>query len=102
MALNIAHRQDLDELVERLAARLGLRGRGRKIAVIQRALRALEEQVDKARPDRACIEASLDRLAQAGDRYRERERPRGRRADHERPFSQVWQEELYDDHGLPK
>ena len=102
MAINIAHRPDLDERVERLAARLDMKGRGRKTAIIEQALRALEEQVDRARPDRACIEASLERLAQAGDRYRERERTRGRRTDHERPLSQVWQEELYDDHGLPK
>lgn len=102
MAINIAHRPDLDERVERLAARLDMRGRGRKTAIIDQALRALEEQVDNARPDRAYIEASLERLAQAGDRYRERERTRGRRTDHERPLSQVWEEELYDDHGLPK
>lgn len=102
MAINIAHRPDLDERVERLAARLDMRGRGRKTAVIDQALRALEEQVDKARPDRVYIEASLERLAQAGDRYRERERTRGRRTDLESPSSHVWQEELYDDHGLPK
>ena len=102
MAINIAHRPDLDERVERLAARLDMRGHGRKTAVIERALGVLEEQVEKARPDRAYIEASLERLAQAGDRCRERERMRGRRTDHERPLSQVWQEELYDDHGLPR
>ena len=102
MAINIAHRHDLDERVERLAGRLGLRGRGRKTAVIERALGALEEQVDKAKPDRTCIEASLERLAQAGDRYLERERTRGRPAGHEPPLSQVWQEELYDEYGLPE
>ena len=102
MAINIAHRPDLDERVERLAARLDMRGHGHKTAIIERALGALEEQVERARPDRAYIEASLERLAQAGDRYRERERMRGRRTDHERPLSQVWQEELYDDHRLPR
>jgi hypothetical protein len=100
MAINIAHRHDLDERVERLAARLDLHGHGRKTAVIERALRALEEQVEQTRPSRDYIAASLERLAQAGDRYRER--MRGRSTDHERPLSQVWQEELYDDHGLPK
>lgn len=98
MAINIAHRHDLDERVERLAARLDLRGRGRKIAVIERALRALEEQTERIRPDRARVEAALERLAQAGDRFRER----GRFADDDRPLSQVWQDELYDEHGLPK
>ena len=102
VGINIAHRHDLDQRVERLAGRLGLRGRGRKTAVIEQAPGALEEQVDKAIPDRAYIEASLERLAQAGDRFRERERLRGRAADQERPLSQVWQEELYDDRGMPK
>ena len=100
MAINIAHRQDLDDRVERLAARLDLHRRGRKTAVIERALRALEEQVDKARPARAVILASLDRLTEAGDRYRERAGVPA--AGDRRPLSQAWQEELYDDDGLPK
>ena len=66
------HRHDLDERVERLAARLDLHGRGRKTAVIERALSALEEQTDGTRPDRAYVEAALERLARAGDRFRER------------------------------
>ena len=102
MAINITHRRDLDARVERLAARLDLRGRGRKTAVIERALRALEEQVERTRPDRAYVEAALERLARAGDRFNERERTRGRSAGDERLLSQVWQDELYDEHGLPK
>ena len=102
MAINIAHRHDLDERVERLAARLDLHGRGRKTAVIERALSALEEQTDRTRPDRAYVEAALERLATAGDRFREREARWGRDADDGRPSSQVWQDELYDEHGLPK
>ena len=102
MAINIVHRRDLDERVERLAARLDLRGRGRKTAVIEQALSALEQQVKHTRPGRDRIEASLERLARAGDRYRERERPQGQQARDARPASQVWQEELYDDHGLPR
>ena len=101
MAINIAHRRDLDARVERLAARLDLRGRGRKTAVIERALSALDEQTERTRPDRAYVEAALERLAQAGDRFRGRERGRGRDGD-DRPLSQVWQDELYDEHGLPK
>lgn len=100
MAINIAHRPDLDERVERLAARLDLRGHGRKTAVIERAVGALEDQVDRREPDRAAIRTSLDRLAEAGDRYRERTGipPTG----DPKPLSQAWQEELYDDNGLPK
>ena len=102
MAINIAHRPDLDERVERLAARLALRGRGRKTAVIDRALRALEDRVERSRPGREDIEAALERLAQAGDRYRERERKRGRDTGDSPPASRIWQDELYDDHGLPR
>lgn len=100
VAINIAHRPDLDERVERLAARLDLRGHGRKTAVIERAVGALEDQVDRQEPDRAAIVTSLDRLAEAGDRYRKRA---GIPATGDPgPLSQVWQEELYDDDGLPK
>lgn len=102
MAINIAHRRDLDAWVERLAARLDLRGRGRKTAVIERALRALEEQTERSRPRRADIEAALERLAEAGDRFREREGRSGRSAAVDRPLSQVWQDELYDERGLPR
>ena len=63
MAINIVHRRDLDERVERLAAQLDLRGRGRKTAVIEQALSALEQQVKQTRPGRDRIEASLERLA---------------------------------------
>ena len=44
MAINLVHHRDLDERVERLAARLGLTGRGRKVGVIERALATLEGQ----------------------------------------------------------
>ena len=43
MAINLVHRKDLDDRVERLAAQLGLSGRGRKNAIIERALTVLEE-----------------------------------------------------------
>ena len=99
MAINIAHRHDLDERVERLAVRLGLRGRGRKTAVIERALDALENAGgDDA--DRAAVRASLTRYAEAAPRLRERlahlEPGDGR------PLSQVLQEDLYDERGLPR
>lgn len=100
MAISIAHWRNLDERVERLAAQLDLRGR--KTAVIKQALSALRQQVKHTRPGRDRIEASLERLARAGDRYRERERTQGQQARDARPASQVWQEELYDDRGLPR
>ena len=81
---------------------LDLRGRGRKTAVIERALRALEEQTERSRTDRADIEAALERLAEAGDRFREREGRFGRSPAVDRPLSQGWQDELYGERGLPK
>ena len=101
MAINIAHRRDLDARVEKSAAQLDLRGRERRTAVVGRASRATGEQTERARPDRASVEAALERLAEAGDPFRERER-RGRSTAADRALSQVWQDELYDEHGLPE
>ena len=100
MAINIAHRPDLDERVERLAGRLRMRGRGRKTAVIERALGALENEVEAAEPDRDAIRASLDGYARAGSRL-------GERLKHldpgdGRPLSQLLQDALYDERGLPR
>ena len=100
MAINIAHRRDLDARVERLAARLALHGRGRKTAVIERALDALERQVERSRPDRAAILASLERYAAAGTRLRER--PIDAEAADRRPLSLRLQDALYDERGLPR
>ena len=100
MAINIAHRRDLDARVERLAGRLALHGRGRKTAVIERALDALETQVERSRPDRAAILASLERYAAAGTRLRER--PIDAEAADRRPASLRLQDALYDERGLPR
>ena len=97
MAINLVHRKDLDDRVERLAAQLGLSGRGRKTAIIERALTVLEERVAHSHPQRADIEASLNRYIRAGRDLRERY------ADGSGPpLSQALQEALYDDRGLPK
>ena len=61
MAINLAHRPDLDNRVEALAKHLGLKGRGRKTAIIERALAALEERVAHDRPDRTAVKARFDR-----------------------------------------
>ena len=66
MAINLAHRPDLDRRVEQLADHLGLKGRGRKTAIIERALTLLEKHVVHDRPDRAVIEAALDRYIAKG------------------------------------
>ena len=101
MAINIAHQRDQNARVEKLGARLDLRGRERKTAVIERALRALDEQTERPRPDPGSVEAALERLAEAGDPFRERE-GRGRSTAADRASSQVWQDELYDEHRLPE
>ena len=72
MAINLVHRPDLDDRVEKLAARFGLKGRGRKTAIIEKALAALEERAERAYPDRAAVTAVLDRYIEAGPRLRQR------------------------------
>ena len=62
----------------------------RKTAVIERALDALEERVERSRPDRAAILAALERYASAGTRRRER------------PAAPEVADRLYDEHGLPR
>ena len=101
MAINLAHRPDLDDRVEKLATRLGLRGRGRKTAIIEQALAALEERAERAYPDRAAVTASLDRYIEAGPRLRQRLAGSGRPL-FEPPLSLSLQRVHYDEEGLPK
>lgn len=99
MAINITHRPDLDERVERLAEQLRLAGHGRKTAVLEKALEALEEQVGRY-PSKAEIKASLGRYLKNGPRLRKailRENPHLKD-----PLSQTLQDELYDEWGIPK
>ena len=98
MAINLAHRPDLDDRVERLADRLGLKGRGRKTATVERALALLEEHVERDRPDRAAIVAALDHYIADGPRLRERLAGRNGGGP---PLSLSLQQELYDERGLP-
>ena len=98
MAINLAHRPDLDSRVEKLAGRLGLTGRGRKTATIERALVLLEERVADDRPDRTAIETSLDRYIINGTYLRERLAPRG---DDGSPLSLSLQQALYGERRLP-
>ena len=100
MAIDLTHRPDLEDRVERLAERLDLRGRGRKTAIIERALTALEERLASERPDQAAIEASIDRCIEAGARLR------GRLSGEDGPdpapaLSLSLQQTLYDERGLP-
>ena len=101
MAINLTHRPDLDDRVERLAERLELKGRGRKTAIIERALTALEARLDSDRPGRAAIEASIDRYIEAGARLRERLSGKDVAADAP-PLSLSLQQSLYDERGRPE
>ena len=98
MAINLAHRQDLDSRVEKLAGRLGLKGRGRKTATIERALTLLEERVAHDRLNQTAIEASLDRYIINGSNLRERLTPL---SNDGLPLSLSLQQALYDERGLP-
>ena len=99
MAINITHRPDLDDQVERLAMQIGLAGHGRKTAVIERALKALEEEVG-IYPSRSEMRASLNRFLEDGPRIREDILRQN--LDLKEPLSQTLQEELYDEWGAPK
>ena len=99
MAINLTHRPDLDEKVERLAALMGINGRGRKTAVIERALDALEERLPCLSPE--AILASL-RQFEGGGALIAAELADDPELDHSKPLSQALQDVLYDERGLPK
>ena len=73
MAINLVHRPDLDNRIEKLAARLGLKGRGRKTAIIEQALAFLEERVERTHPGQEGVSTSLDRYIKSGHLLRQRQ-----------------------------
>lgn len=99
MAINLTHRPDLETRIERLASRLGMNGRGRKTAVIERALTALEEQTPQMSPE--AIRAALDEFGRNADLIAA-ELADDPELDHSKPLSEALQDVLYDAHGLPK
>ena len=99
MAINLTHRPDLDARVEKLASRLGINGRGRKTAVIEKALSALEGQVPRMSPGE--IWESLEKFGRNADLVAA-ELANDPDLDHTKPLSQALQDVLYDEHGLPK
>ena len=84
-----------------LAKRLGFAGRNATDQVLKMALDALDAKTPPARrkmtPEE--MEAEYRFLSAAGRRWRE-EHPD--EYDEKNPPSKVWQEELYDERGLPK
>ena len=99
MAINLTHRPDLDLRVEKLAFRLGINGRGRKTAVIEKALSALEAQAPLMSSED--ILKALDKYGGSADLIAA-ELANDRDLDHSKPLSQALQDVLYDEHGLPK
>ena len=101
VAINLVHRPDLDARVEKLASCLGLRGRGRKTAVIERALTALEEQERTAQLDPTAVTASLQRYIENGTNLSSRLLEDGM-PNQGQPLSALLQQSLYDERGLPR
>lgn len=101
MAINIAHRNDLDARVEALALRLGLNGKGRKTRIIERALSALEAEVENKQPSQEEIEAEFRRIREESKDFRRRMIEAYPGHDPEN-LSLTCQDELYDDRGLPR
>ena len=99
MAINLTHRPDLENRIERLASRLGMNGRGRKTAVIERALTALEQQTPRMSAQE--IEESLEKFGRNADLVAA-ELANDPELDHSKPLSQALQDVLYGEHGLPK
>ena len=99
MAINLTHRPDLDARVEKLASRLGINGHGRKTAVIERALTALERQTPRMSAEE--IARSLEQFGQNANLIAA-ELADDPELDHTKPLSQALQDVLYDEHGLPK
>ena len=102
MPINLAHRPDLACRVEKLADRLGLAGRGRKTASIERAITLLEERAAHDRPNQSAIETSLDRYIINGSSLRERLAPALHVALDGPLTSLSLQQALYDERGLPE
>lgn len=101
MAINIVHRPDLDARVEKLASCLGLRGRGRKTTVIERALAALEEQERTVHLDPTAIAASLQRYIDNGAHLSARLFEQGM-PNRGQSLSALLRQSLYDERGLPR
>ena len=99
MAINLTHRPDLEERIERLAALFGINGRGRKTAVIERAIGALEEQAPRMSPDEIMV---CLRRFEGGGAQIAAELADDPELDRSKPLSRALQDVLYDEHGLPR
>ena len=88
---------DLEARITELAKRLHYHGPNAREQILHRALKTLEDSLP---PPRSAEEESAVRWAAILERGRElREKYP---YDDDNPPSKVWQEELYDENGLPK
>ena len=86
--------------MEKLAAQMGFNGRGRKTAVIEKALAALEDRVSLMDPE--SILASLKQFEGHGALIAAELARGDPELDRGKPLSVTLQEALYDEHGLPR
>lgn len=87
--------------IDGLAARIGYEGPDAREKVLKRAVIALESQYPARRQltpeEQAKSDATWARIHENARKYREKHP-----YDPANPESRVWQEELYDENGLPK
>ncbi len=102
MAINVAHRPDLDERVKYLVRVLHGGSHGSKVKVIEGAIEELEERqgVRKCGPEE--IRAALDRFLEDGPRFRAEMLAAHPDLDRDEPLSRSLQDLLHDERGLPK
>lgn len=101
MAINIAHRPDLDERVEYLAKVIHGGCRGSKVKVIESAIEALEEKRGVRKCSREEIRAALTKLIERGPALRAALLAADPTLDPDRPLDDL-NARLYDERGLPK
>ncbi len=102
MAINIAHRPDLDKRVEYLAKVMYGGVRGSKVKVIEKAIDALEEKRGSRKCSPEEIRTTLNRFLKNGPRLRAEALAADPTLDPSRPLSETLFEKLYDERGLPR
>ena len=90
---------DLETRIANLAKRLHYYGPNAREQILHRALKSLEDSLPPPRPERSAEEraAFWASIREGARKYRETHP-----YDPANPESRVWQEELYDENGLPK
>ena len=95
----LPNQPDLETRIVNLAKRLHYHGPNAREQILHRALQALEDTLPEPRPKPTAEERAA---FWAGVRERARQLREKYPYDDDNPPSRVWQEELYDENGLPK